>query len=474
MSRKTNPLLACASSAIIAPVPRWDYTKLPDFMESSLPSYSLRIIHQLSHLAGERGLRTYLVGGGAREVLRGFVQQISPEKLRYFLFDLDLAVEGDSLALAKAAKDRYGGDFIYNERFRTAKWTTSAGHSVDLATCRREEYPAPGSLPEVVSEAEIFEDLLRRDFSVNSLALSINADDFGSLIDPTGGVGDIFGKVLRVLHESSFFEDPTRMIRAVRYSTRLDYKMDEQTTALFQYGVEEGFLDTVSPERIRYELECILNEEVWFGVLWSALTSDLLASLHPAWNQLPTSSGKDVEVLELGIRNQSELLEKEMVSKWIIRLSWSLFSVPIEVLPALLDRIGMHKRLAKSIIGARVKYDEVCSRMNHPAFSPSRIYRVCHEYPRKTLLFIVFDSYLDKATEPLRHNLLKHLKEFSPRRNVLSGEHLINLGLPPGPLVDKAQNELWWHYLDGELPSQESVEKVARELVERYLSRPIV
>lgn len=455
-------------------MPRWDYAKLPPFIETNLPAYALKIIDQVSQLAEGRNLKVYLVGGGAREVMRAFVNQISTDNLQHFVFDIDIAVEGDAIALAEALADKHGGAVIRNDRFQTAKWIGDSGYSVDLTMCRREHYPIPGKLPEVLGQAEIYEDLLRRDFSLNALGISISKDDFGAIYDPAGAVGDIFSKTLRVLHPQSFFEDPTRMLRAIRYSTRLNYRIDEETALLLAQGLDENFFDQLSPERARYELECILSEEFWFGILWAAYTSALLASLHPEWNQLPTMSGSDAEILELGIRNQEELLEQDMVPQWLVRLSWSLANVRGGALPDVLKRIGVHARLAQSMVEAREKFNEVEARMNHTGFKPSRIYRVCQEYQRKTLLFISFNSYLIKSTEPLRTNLMKYLREFSPRRNVIPGERLIDLGLPAGPLVGKAQEELWWRKIDGELPDDEALEKAARELIERYLSQPIV
>ncbi len=455
-------------------MPRWDYAKLPSFIETNLPAYALKIIGQVNALAEAGSLRVYLVGGGAREVVRAFVNQISTDNLQHFVFDIDIAVEGDAIALAEALAEEHGGAVIRNDRFHTAKWIGDSGYGVDLTMCRREHYPIPGKLPEVLGEAEIYEDLLRRDFSFNALAVSISKDDFGTIYDPTGGVADIFSKTLRVLHPQSFIEDPTRMMRAIRYSVRLNYRIDEETALLLAQGLEESYFDQLSPERVRYELECILSEEFWFGILWAAYTSDLLASLHPEWNQLPTMSGSDAEVLELGIRNQEELLEQDMVPQWLVRLSWSLANVRASALPDVLKRIGVHARLAQSVVEAREKFDEVAARMNHTGFKPSRIYRVCQEYPRKTLLFIAFNSYLAKDTEPLRTNLMKHLRELSPKHNILPGERLISLGLPAGPLVGKAQEELWWRKIDGELPDDKATEQAARELIERYLSQPFV
>lgn len=451
---------------------RWDFTKLPEFMEANLPPYAMDIVNEVTEAALALGAKAYLAGGGARELLRAFIEQTGLDSLRHFIFDIDIAVEGNAIALAERLVDKLGGDLARNPQFLTAKWTTTQGYSIDLASCRSEEYPVPGDLPEVTGGAEIYEDLLRRDFSCNAIAVSISKDDFGILYDPAGGVGDLFEKVVRVLHPLSFFEDPTRLTRAIRYCVRLSYKMDDSTAVLFMQAVEESYLDMVSPERVRYELECIFREPYWFGTAWTAQTAEVLPAIFPAWTALPTYSGWDAEVLELGIRNQSEILNQELVPKWMVRLSWALMAVPGDEIPALLKRAGVHSRLARNIAEARKVQDEAIARMNHEGFKPSRIYRVCQEYARKTLLFLAFNSFLIPQTEPLRRNLLLHLRELSPRRTVLSGEKLMELGIPEGPLLGRAQEELWWMKIDGELEDEASAEEAGRKLAKVYHIMP--
>jgi tRNA nucleotidyltransferase (CCA-adding enzyme) len=451
-------------------VPRWDFSKLPDFLETNLPDYALRVVKDLAVLADPACAGLYLVGGGARELMRAFVQQIAVEKLQYQVFDLDFAVEGDAIQLAEKAAAQQGGTLLRNEDFRTATWTTKHGYRIDLATSRREHYPVPGHLPEVLGEAGIYEDLLRRDFTANALAVSVSSKNFGELYDPVGGIGDIFSKTLRVLHPASFLDDPTRMLRAIRYALRLNYTLEEQTRILIGQALEESYLDLVTPERIRHEVDSLLAEPMWFGMIWTAHTMGVLEAIHPLWAQPPSVSGRDAEVLELGIRSQSSLLEAEMIPPSMVRLSWVLMAVGTEQLPELLQRIGVHQRMAQSMLDTREQMDKIIARMNHPGFSPSRIYRVCVEYPRKTLLFTLFNSYLKQNTEPLRSNLVKHLEEYSPMQVVIPGDELIKLGLPPGPLVGSVQEELWWSRIDGEIPDREAALKKAQELISHYVS----
>ena len=196
----------------------------------------------------EDGPPTYLVGGAVRDLLRGEVTK-----------DIDVAVEGPADAVARALAARLGGEIESHERFGTA--AVRAGDlSLDLATARRESYPRPGALPEV-EPAPIEEDLARRDFSVNAMAAPLDTGRRGELLDLHGGRGDLAAGVVRVLHPGSFVDDPTRLLRAVRYEARLGLTMDAGTEALARAAVVDRVSDTVSGNRWGAELLLLLAEE---------------------------------------------------------------------------------------------------------------------------------------------------------------------------------------------------------------------
>jgi tRNA nucleotidyltransferase (CCA-adding enzyme) len=189
----------------------------------------------------------YLVGGAVRDLLRA-----RPSA------DVDLAVEGDAVRTARELAARLGGEATAHERFGTA--TVRAGALVlDLAATRAETYPAPGALPEC-SPAPLAQDLARRDFTVNAMALGLAGPDSGRLVDPREGEKDLRDGVVRVLHPASFVDDPTRMLRALRYEARLDAAMDAHTEGLALDAVRAGALGTVSAERVREELLALLAE----------------------------------------------------------------------------------------------------------------------------------------------------------------------------------------------------------------------
>ena len=200
------------------------------------------IADELRALDLPSGEGVYLVGGAVRDFLLGRES-----------FDIDLAVEGDAIEFAR----RLGGQVTAHGRFGTAVVRFPDGRQLDVVTCRRETYAAPAALPDV-EPGTIADDLARRDFTVNAMAASLG-EDFGRIFDPHGGRADLEIRTIRVLHERSFVDDPTRIFRAVRYEARLGFPMDQQTEGLAREGV--GGIGLLSPARMREEVVALLSED---------------------------------------------------------------------------------------------------------------------------------------------------------------------------------------------------------------------
>ena len=189
----------------------------------------------------------YLVGGAVRDLLVG-----QPS------FDLDLAVEGDAREVAARLSERLGGEAVDHDRFGTAT-VRAQSFVADLATTRRERYPHPGTLPEV-EPAGLHEDLHRRDFTVNAMAIALAEPERGALVDPLSGREDLDAGVVRVLHPLSFLDDPTRLLRALRYEARLGFALDPDTERLVREAADARVFATVSGARVRDELTDLLGE----------------------------------------------------------------------------------------------------------------------------------------------------------------------------------------------------------------------
>jgi tRNA nucleotidyltransferase (CCA-adding enzyme) len=211
----------------------------------------------------------HLVGGAVRDLLREAA-----------IVDLDLVVLGDAPEVARTLAERLGGSVTEHDRFGTA--TLHAGELLaDLVTARRERYPRPGALPEV-EPAGLVEDLARRDFTVNAMALGLSAGERGRLADPHGGRADLDAGLVRVLHDRSFADDPTRLLRAVRYEARLEGALELSTERLARDAVAAGALGTVSGPRVRDELLDLLAEREAPGAVARLGELGIAGALDPA------------------------------------------------------------------------------------------------------------------------------------------------------------------------------------------------
>ncbi len=212
------------------------------------------MLEKIGNTAQGFGYRVYLVGGVVRDLL-----------MKKSIWDLDLVVEGDAIKLARRLAEEWGVDCHTFPEFGTAHMKIE-GYKLEFATTRRETYPHPGSYP-VVEWATLREDLLRRDFTINAMALSINPQDFGTLIDYFGGLRDLKDRIIRVLHPMSFVEDPVRILRALRFAGRFDFKLSKSTEKLLRSAVEMGLIKKAPKGRLLNELRLALREEKLLEIL---------------------------------------------------------------------------------------------------------------------------------------------------------------------------------------------------------------
>ena len=268
MSSTPKPLHSCLDATVsAAPVSM-------QLVTAMLPSRLLAMLESLRRLASERGQPAYLVGGPLRDAALG-----AP------LRDLDFSIEGDAPALAASLASELGGRLTVHPRFGTATVKLEEAQ-IDLVTARKEVYPRPGSLPQI-TPGSIDDDLARRDFSINAMALPIWGS--GGLLDPHDGLDDVaYGRV-RTLHDGSFFDDPTRMLRAVRYEQRFGFNLEETTERNLRDALSAGAVATVSGDRWRHELDRILAEDRPAKTLFRAAELGLLAGIHPALTALAVS-----------------------------------------------------------------------------------------------------------------------------------------------------------------------------------------
>ena len=215
--------------------------------EFTLPKRLDPVLDAVTAVDGPYG-GVYLVGGTVRDILLG-----EPS------FDVDIAVEGDAIAFAKSLAEALAGRVRAHDKFGTAVVLYGDDERVDVVTARTESYESPGALP-TVAPGSIEDDLFRRDFTINAIAASLAAADRGQLVDPFEGRADLEAGRIRVLHDRSFLDDPTRIFRAIRYENRYGFRMDEHTATLAHDAVSQGHVHDLSGARMREELIALFEE----------------------------------------------------------------------------------------------------------------------------------------------------------------------------------------------------------------------
>ena len=218
----------------------------------------------------DNSAKLFLVGGSLRDIL-----------LKKHPKDIDLTLVNGNSKLVQKLADYLGGQIIFKSQFFTYKLKVN-NNIIDITEARKEIYLSPGSLPEIISKCSIDDDLYRRDFTVNSMALSLNPTNFGAIIDPFNGMNDINNKNIRIIHDNSFSDDPTRILRAIRYSIRLNFKIDNQT--LSRINEFKSNINSITGFRIKNELIKILREEYRTKILIYLNTLKILDIIQPNIN----------------------------------------------------------------------------------------------------------------------------------------------------------------------------------------------
>jgi tRNA nucleotidyltransferase (CCA-adding enzyme) len=370
------------------------------------------IAAELDGLGLPRAEGVYLVGGTVRDILLG-----RPG------FDVDIAVEGDAIAFARGL----GGEVTEHGRFGTAVVRFDDGRHWDVVTARRETYPAPAALPEVEA-GTIEDDLARRDFTVNAMAASLG-DDFGRIVDPHGGRADLDAGVIRILHPASFVDDPTRIFRAIRYESRLDFRMDPETERLAREGMAGVAL--LSDARFREEVVALLSEAE--GIRH---TLERLAEL--------AGTTADADLVE-----RVDALREELdpgAPRWRLRLA-----VLARAHPGLVDRLALRRQDERAVRDAV----ELAPRLAE-ATDPVEIADLAGRSPDAALLALALHD------SPALRDWFTRLRDV---RLEVTGADLAELGLPESPRVGEVLEELRRRKLRGELDGRESELAAARELL---------
>jgi len=403
-------------------------------IEQYLPQPVLELVKDISGQATKLGQRVYLVGGVVRDLLLGYPN-----------FDLDLVVEGDAVKLAQQVGETGQAKLLAHHRFGTAKLGYE-NFTLDLATARKETYARPGALPEVTA-GTLKDDLIRRDFSINAMAISLAAKGYGELIDPYQGRNDLEHRLIRILHPRSFSDDATRILRGVRYEQRLGFEFEAQTAQLLKQYIP--MLDSISGDRIRHELELILKEEQPELAIQRLSELGVLARIAPSLKGDGWIADKFDKARRLKKTNQ-------LPSLHFCLLVYSLSETALE---QLLSRLNIQAKLSRAMLDT-LHLKTKLPLLDRPSLKPSEIYHLLREYEPLAIQANAIASESPTARRFLRLFLTK----LRYVRTVLDGEELKKFGISAGPEMGKILQALHRARLNGEVRTRADEEKLALSL----------
>ena len=409
-------------------------------IEQYLPRQLLELVKDISKQAAKQGQRVYLVGGVVRDLLLGYPN-----------FDLDLVVEGDAVKLAQQVAETSQAKLLAHHRFGTAKLRYE-NFTLDLATARKETYAKPGALP-AVTPGTLKDDLIRRDFSINAMAISLAANDYGELVDPHQGKSDLEHHLIRILHTGSFSDDATRILRAVRYEQRLGFELETQTAQLLKRDVP--MLDTISGDRIRHELELIFKEKQPEFVINRLGELKVLPRISPFLK----GDGWIVKKFDKARRLKKPT---QLPSLYFCLVIYSFSERDIE---QFLARLNISAKLSRAMRDT-LRLKTRLPLLDKPALKPSEIYYLLREYEPVAIQANAIASDEKEGTPSLIVH--RHLQLFLTKlryvRTALDGEELKRLGISAGPEMGKVLQILHKAKLDGEVRTKADERKLALSL----------
>ncbi len=384
----------------------------------------------------------YVVGGVVRDLVLGREPG-----------DVDISVVGDGSAFSEALAERLGAGHPIESEFLTFKIvageTGEGTTTIDVVTARSESYSEPAALPDVLPSS-IDNDLNRRDFTVNSMGISLSESDWGNLVDPVNGFGDILRKRIRVLHDASFVDDPTRMFRAVRYAIRLGFSIDSRTERLIAESL--GIVDLLSGARMRNEFELILEEPKRAEILRETENLGLLAAISTGLR----IGSRSLEIMESGTSTRFEDL-----------LALSTFGMTHEEAGQVALRFDGPEMWTESIKG-NPKLADIVAVLDRSDIRRSEVAEILDSVPLQSIR-----AYIAAGPPlPRRDRMIDYIDKIRFERPEITGDDLIVAGIQEGPVIGKLIDIVRRARLDGQVKTKQEELELAKSRLPGFLINP--
>jgi tRNA nucleotidyltransferase (CCA-adding enzyme) len=423
-----------------------------NLMRERLPQRFIDILNHIGNTADQLGYRAYVVGGFVRDL---------------FLYrpneDIDLVIEGDGIKFAKTYAKSIGGRVHTHTKFGTAVVTFPDGYKIDVASARMEYYTYPAALP-IVEMSSIKLDLYRRDFSINTLAVRLNPKWFGTVIDFFSARKDIKEKVIRVLNNLSFVEDPTRVFRAIRFEQRFHFTIGKVTARLIENAVKMDFFERLSGKRVFTEIKLILEEENPAAAFSRLSDYHLLNVIHPSirfneeLSQIFESIRKVLVWYDL-------LFFSDRYEKWAIYFLALIQPIKNqETVLEILTRLGLPPKTYRLFGKERIKAEHCLERIGrNPSMKNSRLFTQLSAFKLELVLYMMALTTRAKV----KQRISGYLTQLRHTKIQLTGKNLLAMNIKPGPVYRKIFDFVLAAKLDGKISTPDE----ERNLVQKYISR---
>ncbi len=398
-----------------------------------LPREIKSFISVTSNLASGCNMPVYLVGGFVRDLILGVDN-----------LDLDIVVEGDGIKFAELLSCKLNAGLTVHKRFGTATLVIDKYFKVDIATARKEYYPQPAHLPEVTS-GTLKDDLVRRDFTINAMAISINRGDFGDFIDCFGGRKDLTAKKIRVLHNLSFIDDPTRILRAIRFEQRFGFKIEPKTLKLLKEAKRLKMLERVQPHRLRDELILLLKEDNPLKQLGRIKGLIGFNFIDPRL-KLSKKTAAFLKSIESQIRWFKEAYpRRRKLDVWLMYLMGLISELNAGDIKSICKSFAFRRGEEIRMVSYKKIKPGFYRKLGSDKIKPSQIYSMLEPLSYEVIILI-------KAATKGKA-IAKHIDDFfgiyNGMRIHVSGEDLRKLGMAPGPDYQKIFHRILNAKLDG-------------------------
>jgi len=425
-------------------------------MKERLKKNLIDMLKSIGETATELGFDSYVVGGFVRDL---------------FLYrkneDVDIVIEGDGIAFAKKYAKIAGARINAYQKFGTAVIIFQDGFKIDVASARMEYYKSPAALP-TVEMSSIKLDLFRRDFTINTLAIQLSPPNFGMLIDFFSGQRDLKGKVIRILHNLSFVEDPTRSFRAIRFEQRFGFSIGKLTSGLIENAVKMNFFKNLSGRRLFMELRLIFEEENPAPAIIRLSDYNLLQFIHPSV-KMSKNLIRLLNSLDKVIAWHDLLFLEESYNKWAVYFLILIRHCDMKTSEEICRHLELSPRYLKFFSYERFDAEKCLNNLERKLpVKNSTIYKRLNVFKTELLLYMMASTKQKKVEKAISY----YFTQLRKIKTLIKGKDLMQFGITPGPLYGKILNAVRDHKMNGHLKTEEDELSYAKHYVSYYVKNP--